>query len=750
MSSVEKQIRKLRDQINHHNYLYYVLDQPEVPDAEYDRLLRELEALEAKHPELITEDSPTQRVGAEPLKAFGEVRHKLPMLSLGNCFSDEELHAFNKRIHDRLKSKKTIEFCAEPKLDGLAVSLRYEGGRLVQAATRGDGTTGEDITQNIRTLRSIPLRLIGDDVPPVLEVRGEVYMPRKGFDALNRRAAEKGEKTFVNPRNAAAGSLRQLDPHVTAERPLEMYCYGWGEIEGWTLPSRHSDVLEQLKHWGLRVCPEIKVVEGAEGCLDYYRNIGQRRESLPYEIDGVVYKVNSLDLQDELGFVARAPRWAIAHKFPAQEEMTRLLDVEFQVGRTGALTPVARLDPVFVGGVTVSNATLHNMDEIERKDIHVGDTVIVRRAGDVIPEVVSVVLSRRPDKTHAIELPRTCPVCGSEVIRPEGEAVARCTGGLYCPAQRKEAIKHFASRKAMDIEGLGDKLVDQLVDAELVDHVDDLYKLRVDQLADLERMAEKSAQNLLEALEKSKTTTLARFLYALGIMGIGETMAANLAQALGSLEAIKKLGLADLIEIKSGQAEKIHVICCASKGSTDRSLQELLAEERGFGWFTDVHARLIAEKLALDSDDDVLKRVCDASVDQLTNKPPVSIEGVGDVLAEQIVTFFHQPHNLEVIQKLLDAGVRWPEEEVTEVGEQPLSGMTFVLTGTLTQFTRDEAKSRLQALGAKVSGSVSSKTSAVIAGEKAGSKLSKAESLGVPVLNENQLRQILETGVVPI
>ena len=749
MSSVEKQILKLRDQINHHNYLYYVLDQPEVPDAEYDRLLRELEALEVAHPELITEDSPTQRVGAEPLKAFGEVRHKLPMLSLGNCFSDEELHAFIKRIHDRLKSNKTIEFCAEPKLDGLAVSLRYEDGRLVQAATRGDGTTGEDITQNIRTLRSVPLRLIGRKVPPVLEVRGEVFMPKKGFEALNRRAAEKGEKTFVNPRNAAAGSLRQLDPKITAERPLEMYCYGWGEVKGWSLPSRHSEVLEQLREWGLRVCPEIRVVKGGEGCLDYYRDIGQRRESLPYEIDGVVYKVNKLDLQDELGFVARAPRWAIAHKFPAQEEMTELLDVEFQVGRTGALTPVARLEPVFVGGVTVSNATLHNMDEIERKDIRVGDTVIVRRAGDVIPEVVSVVLSRRTDKTHAIELPGTCPVCGSEVIRPEGEAVARCTGGLYCPAQRKQAIKHFASRKAMDIEGLGDKLVDQLVDAELVDHVDDLYRLRVDQLAGLERMAEKSAQNLVDALDKSKETTLARFLYALGIMGIGETMAATLAQTLGSLEAIKTLSLADLIEIKPGQAEKIHALACEAEGKTDRSLQELLAEEKGFGWFTDVHARLIAEKLGLESNDDMLKGLCAASVDQLANPPGVSIEGVGDVLAEQIVAFFHQPHNLEVIQKLMDEGVHWPENEVAELGDQPLSGMTFVLTGTLTQFTRDEAKDKLQALGAKVSGSVSGKTSAVIAGEKAGSKLNKAESLGVPVLNEDQLRQMLETGAVP-
>jgi len=750
MSSVQQQIQALRDQINHHNYRYYVLDEPEVPDAEYDRLLRELEALEGEYPELITPDSPTQRVGAEPLKAFGEVRHAVPMLSLGNCFSDEELHAFIRRINDRLGSDEATEFCVEPKLDGLAVSLRYEDGLLVQGATRGDGASGEDITQNIRTIPSIPLRLIGDDIPPVLEVRGEVYMPKEGFEAMNRRQAEQGEKTFVNPRNAAAGSLRQLDPHVTAERPLEMYCYGWGEIVGWSLPARHSEVLEQIKSWGLRVCPEIRVVQGAEGCLDYYRHIGDRREALPYEIDGVVYKVNDLDLQDELGFVARAPRWAIAHKFPAQEEMTRLLDVEFQVGRTGALTPVARLEPVFVGGVTVSNATLHNMDEIERKDIHVGDSVIVRRAGDVIPEVVSVVASRRPQNARRIEMPPVCPVCGSEVIRPEGEAVARCTGGLYCAAQRKQAIKHFASRKAMDIEGLGDKLVDQLVDAELVNHVDDLYKLKVDQIAGLERMGEKSAQNLVDALKNSKEPTLARFLYSLGIMGIGETMAANLAQALGSLEAIKKLTLADLIEIKSSQAEKIRTIACNAKKETNRSLKDLLTEAKGFGWFTDVHARLIVEKLQLEPEKDLLKRLCDTPVDQIANEPRVSIEGVGDVLAEQIVAFFHQPHNLDVIKKLQDdAKVHWSEDEVAEAGDQPLSGMTFVLTGTLSQFTRDDAKKRLQALGAKVSGSVSKKTSAVVAGEKAGSKLSKAESLGVPVLNEDQLDKLLETGELP-
>jgi DNA ligase (NAD+) len=673
MSSVQQQIQALRDQINFHNYRYYVLDEPEVPDAEYDRLLRELEALEARHPELITPDSPTQRVGAEPLKAFGEVRHAVPMLSLGNCFSDEELHAFIRRINDRLGSTETIEFCVEPKLDGLAVSLRYEDGVLVQGATRGDGATGEDITQNIRTIQSIPLRLMGDDVPPVLEVRGEVYMPKEGFEALNRRQAEQGEKTFVNPRNAAAGSLRQLDPNITAKRPLEMYCYGWGEITGWSLPARHSGVLEQIRRWGLRVCPEIRVVQGAAGCLDYYRDIGERRGALPYEIDGVVNKVNSLDLQDELGFVARAPRWAIAHKFPAQEEMTRLLDVEFQVGRTGALTPVARLEPVFVGGVTVSNATLHNMDEIERKDIHVGDFVIVRRAGDVIPEVASVVASRRPADASRIVMPAVCPVCGSEVIRPEGEAVSRCTGGLYCAAQRKQAIKHFASRKAMDIEGLGDKLVDQLVEAELVDHVDDLFRLSMEQLAGLERMGEKSAQNLVDALEHSKKTSLERFIFALGIREVGEATALSLAQWFGDLGKLEQADVEALLEVPD----------------------------------------------------------------------------VGPIVAAHIQAFFHQAHNRDVIRKLIDAGIHWPEAEVVESGDQPLAGMTFVLTGTLTQFTRDDAKKRLQAMGAKVSGSVSKKTSAVVAGEKAGSKLSKAESLGVPVMNEDQLGTLLETGELP-
>ncbi len=670
MSDRKKRVEQLREQIRFHNHRYYVLDDPEIPDAEYDRLLRELESLEQQHPELISSDSPTQRVGAEPLKAFGQVEHRVPMLSLGNCFSEEELEAFTRRIADRLDNSEALEYNAEPKLDGLAVSLRYEQGKLVQAATRGDGTTGEDITQNIRTIQSIPLRLIGDDIPPVLEVRGEVYMPKSGFDALNQRALEKGQKTFANPRNAAAGSLRQLDPKITAGRPLEIYCYGWGEVEGWALPSTHSAVLQQLRDWGLRVCPEIDIVRGAQGCLDYYQRIGEMRDALPYEIDGVVYKVNELALQKELGFVARAPRWAIAHKFPAQEEMTRLLGVDFQVGRTGALTPVARLDPVFVGGVTVSNATLHNMDEVERKDVQIGDMVIVRRAGDVIPEVVAPVTSYRPADAQPILMPHSCPSCGSEIIRPEGEAVARCSGGLYCPAQRKEAIKHFASRKAMDVDGLGDKLVEQLVDEGLIEHVDDLYTLTAGQIVGMERMAEKSAGNLIDAISHSRETTLARFIFALGIREVGEATARSLALAFGDIDPL------------------------------------------------------------MQADEEALQQVPD----------------VGPVVASNIHAFFQQPHNLDVINKLITAGIRWPVVEPPEAAEQTLAGLTFVLTGTLSLMTRDEAKQKLQAMGAKVSGSVSKKTSAVVAGEKAGSKLDKAQGLGVRVMTEEELLELLKTG----
>lgn len=536
---IAAQIGKLREQINHHNYRYYVLDDPEIPDSEYDRLMRELENLETTYPELIIPDSPTQRVGAQPLKEFSEVRHKVPMLSLGNAFSDEEMTDFDQRVR-KLLVEETIEYSAEPKLDGLAISLRYENGVLIQGATRGDGRRGEDVTSNVRTIGAIPLRLVGGAWPQVLEVRGEIFMPRKGFDALNERARKKGEKTFANPRNAAAGSLRQLDPRITDTRPLSFYAYGWGELSVEHLADSYSACMAVLKELGLPVSPELKVVQGRKGCLDYFEAMAKKRDSLDYEIDGVVFKVNSLEQQERLGYVSRAPRWAIARKFPAEEALTQVKAVEFQVGRTGAVTPVARLKPVEVGGVVVRNATLHNMDELGKKDVRIGDTVYVRRAGDVIPEVVRVLPERRPSGAKEAALPRHCPECGSDVIKPEGEAVARCSGGLFCPAQRKEAIKHFASRRALDIEGLGDKLVEQLVAQELIHDPADLYRLSKAQLAGLERMGEKSANNLLQALERSKETTLAHFLYALGIREVGEATSQTLTRQFGNLEALEQ------------------------------------------------------------------------------------------------------------------------------------------------------------------------------------------------------------------
>ncbi len=660
-----QRVEQLREQIRFHNYRYYVLDDPLIPDAEYDRLLRELQELEAEHPELVTDDSPTQRVGATPLSEFGEVRHALPMLSLDNAFDDEELADFDRRARERLKVD-AIEYTAEPKLDGLAVSLLYERGLLVRGATRGDGTTGEDITQNVRTIESIPLRLIGEAFPPRLEVRGEVFMSHAGFRDLNQRQQQQGEKLFANPRNAAAGSLRQLDPRITAQRPLEIYCYGVGVVEGKKLPERHSEILERLRDWGLRVSPGIKRVKGLKGCVGYYRDLEARRDSLAFDIDGVVFKVDRIDYQHELGFVARAPRWAIARKFPAQEEMTRVVDIDVQVGRTGAVTPVARLDPVFVGGVTVTNATLHNEDEVHRKDVRIGDTVIVRRAGDVIPEVVSVIKEKRPRKARPFVMPKRCPVCGSDIERIDGEAVARCTGGLYCEAQRKEAIKHFASRRAMDIEGLGDKLVAQLVDQKLIDDVAGLYTLDAEALAGLERMGEKSANNLIAALEKSKKTTFDRFLYALGIREVGDATARALARAFGDLETLMQ-----------------------------------------------------------------------ADAEQLE-----AVKDIGPVVASHIVHFFQQSHNRAVIDKLIAAGIHWPAVKARR--HQPLAGQTYVLTGTLSGMTRDEAKQRLQALGATVAGSVSKKTTAVIAGESPGSKLAKAETLGVPVWSEADLMKALK------
>ncbi len=660
------QIEQLRQQINHHNYQYYVLDTPEVPDAEYDRLYRTLQSLEKQFPELITRDSPTQRVGDVPLSSFAQVKHEIPMLSLDNVFNEEELRDFYRRVRQRLDTDVAIEFAAEPKLDGLAVSLLYEKGILIRAGTRGDGTTGEDITQNIRTIPSVPLHLMGKEVPQILEVRGEVFMPKAGFESLNRKAREKGDKVFANPRNAAAGSLRQLDPRVTAERPLAMYCYAVGRVEPKQELSTHAEMLDMLMHLGLPVCKERAVVKDVEGCLDYFNAMAAKRNALPYEIDGIVYKVNRLDWHKTLGFVAKAPRWAIAHKFPAQEEITTINGIEFQVGRTGALTPVARLEPVFVGGVTVSNATLHNMDEIERKDVRVGDQVIVRRAGDVIPEVVSVVPGTRKQGAKKIQLPAKCPVCGSDVEREEDEAIARCSGGLFCEAQRKESIKHFASRKAMDIDGLGDKLVEQLVDEQLINHVDDLYRLTVEQLASLERMGEKSASNLVAALEKSKHTTLQRFIYALGIREVGEATALMLSQHFGSLEALMK---ADAEELQT-------------------------------------------------------------------------VQDVGPIVASHIERFFQQEHNLDVINKLIAAGVSWDDIEKPEAGEQSLAGLTFVLTGALS-ISRDEAKQMLQAKGAKVAGSVSKKTDYVVAGESAGSKAVKAEQLGVKIIDEQAMMQML-------
>lgn len=545
-----RRVSELREAIDYHNYRYHVLDDPVIRDAEYDRLMRELTELEAANPQLVTPDSPTQRIGAAPADGFGEVRHAIPMLSLDNAFEDADIHAFDRRIRERLEVEEgPVHYSAEPKLDGVAISVRYEDGSLMQAATRGDGTLGEDVTHNVRTIPSVPLRLRGKDYPSVLEVRGEIYMPRAGFEALNVRAKQTGEKTFANPRNAAAGSLRQLDPRTTASRPLQMFAFGVGEVSGRRMPGTHSATLAVLREWGLRTNSLSALVQGVDGCLDYYRRMARRRADLPYDIDGVVYKVDELKLQEELGFVARAPRWAIAHKFPAEEELTIVEAVEFQVGRTGAVTPVARLKPVFVGGVTVSNATLHNIDELHRKDVRVGDTVILRRAGDVIPEIVAIVAERRPKHARPVRLPRRCPVCGSDVIRPEGEAVARCTGGLVCSAQRKESLRHFASRRAMDIEGLGTKLIDQLVDGGLVHSPADLYRLKLSDLAELERMGERSAANLIAAIQRSKETTLERFLLALGIREVGEATAQVLASHFGDLDSLMKASEEELQEV---------------------------------------------------------------------------------------------------------------------------------------------------------------------------------------------------------
>ncbi|MFW2437908.1 MAG: NAD-dependent DNA ligase LigA [Arenicellales bacterium] len=665
MDTVE-QIEKLRQQIRDYNYHYYVLDDPLVPDAEYDRQFRQLLSLEQQNPQYLTSDSPTCRVGDKPLSQFESVRHQLPMLSLGNAMDEEEARAFDLRVRQKLE-QDVVEYNVEPKLDGLAVSLLYEQGCLVQAATRGDGSVGEDVTQNIRTIDSIPLRIRGDKPPAILEVRGEVYMPKAGFENLNKKQLKADKKPFANPRNAAAGSLRQLDPRITASRPLDMFCYAVSQAEDIELPATQSARLAVLKELGLRVCPEIEVVLGIDACLAYTETLGSKRAQLPYEIDGIVYKVNDIRQQETLGFISRAPRWAIAHKFPPQEEMTILEAIDVQVGRTGALTPVARLKPVFVGGVTVNNATLHNAAEIKRLDVRVGDTVVIHRAGEVIPKITGIILARRPVNSVPYKFPAACPVCGSEVVVDEGGIISRCSGGLFCDAQRKQSIKHFVSRNAMDIDGLGAKLVEQLVDAGLIRNVSDIYHLQAEQLLKLERMADKSATNLINAIEKSKQTTLPRFLYALGIPQVGETTALTLARR-----------------------------------------------------FTDIGS------------------IRSASIEELQ-----SVDDIGPVVAQDVMTFFRQAHNLEVIDRLIRSGIHWPEIDWQVQHEPSVNGKVFVITGTLSEMSRSEAKTMLQSMGAKVSGSVSSKTDYVLVGENPGSKATKAMELGIEILDEAGLKQLL-------
>ena len=670
LEQVRAEYEQLKDELNQHNHSYYVLDEPTIPDSEYDRRMRRLQEIEQQNPELLSDDSPSQRVGGAPLPSFSQVSHAVPMLSLDNAFSDEELEAFDRRISDRLnyKADQQIDYVCEPKLDGVAVSLLYRDGLLVRGATRGDGKVGEDITANVRTINSIPLKLSGVGIPELLEVRGEIYLPRSGFDKINAVAMAKGDKPFVNPRNAAAGSLRQLDSKITASRPLEMCAYSVGQFQGGETPDSHLNMLNALGGWGFKINTYVEAVQGIAACEAYYERMQERRDQLPYDIDGIVYKVNDLSLQQRLGFVAKAPRWAIARKFPAQEEMTQLLDVEFQVGRTGALTPVARLAPVFVGGVTVSNATLHNGDEIARLGLCIGDTVIIRRAGDVIPKVAAVVLDRRPADAKPILFPENCPVCQSPVRRIEGEAVARCSGGLFCGAQSKEAIKHFASRKAMDIDGLGDKLVELLVDRGLIYSPADLYELTAAKIADLDRMGEKSAQNLIDAIAASRQTTLGKFLFALGIREVGEATGQTLARNFGSLEAI------------------------------------------------------------IEADQDAL----------------LEVDDIGPVVAYYIRDFFRNPDNLSIINALRESGVSWDDIDISAQDSQPLKGQTWVLTGGMEIMSRAEAKDRLQELGAKVAGSVSAKTSQVVAGPGAGSKLTKAQSLDIPVFDEQQFLAFLE------
>ena len=667
--TLQAKLETLRNTLRRYEYEYHVLDNPSVPDSEYDRLFHQLKALELEHPDLVTADSPTQRVGAKPLAGFRQIHHEMPMLSLDNAFSDEEFYAFVKRIEDRLiVLPKPLTFCCEPKLDGLAVSILYVNGVLSQAATRGDGNRGEDITANIRTIRNVPLQLLIDNPPARLEVRGEVFMPHVGFERLNKHALELGEKTFANPRNAAAGSLRQLDPNITSKRPLAFNAYSIGIAEGINLPNTHYARLQWLKSIGIPINPEIRLCNGVEEVLAFYRDMQNKRALLGYDIDGTVLKINDIELQNELGFISKAPRWAIAYKFPAQEELTVLNDVEFHVGRTGAITPVAKLKPVFVAGVTVSNATLHNGDEIARLNLAIGDTVVVRRAGDVIPQIIGVLHERRPADAKPIIFPHNCPVCGSQIVRIEGEAVARCTGGLFCAAQRKESLKHFVSRKAMEIDGVGGKLIEHLVERELIRTPADLFKLDLTTLMQLERMGEKSAKNALNSLEQAKHTTLARFIFALGIREVGESTALNLANHFKTLEALQN-----------------------------------------------------------------------ADFEQLQAVPDV-----GEVVANRILAFWREPHNVDAVNDLIAQGIHWDAVETKEAGDNPFKGKIVVLTGTLSQMGRNEAKALLQEMGAKVSGSVSAKTDFVIAGDAAGSKLTKAQELGITVLSEDEFLALVQ------
>lgn len=658
---------ELRELLNRYNHRYHALDDPEVPDAEYDRLMLELRGIENQYPQLVTDESPTQRVGTAPVSAFAAVRHRVPMLSLENAFSDDEARDFDRRVRERLENDRSIRYTAEPKLDGLAISALYENGKFVRGATRGDGESGEDITQNLKTIGALPLIVRAADIPKMLEVRGEVFMPIAGFKRFNQEATERGEKTYVNPRNAAAGSLRQLDPRMTAARPLDLFIYGIGYVEGGDLPKHHGQLLQLLRRWGFKICPESRVVESIDACLGYYREMGDARSKLPYQIDGVVYKVDDMDLQRQLGFISRAPRWALAHKFAAEEALTTVRQIEFQVGRTGALTPVARLEPVFVGGVTVSNATLHNMDELTRKDVREGDTVVIRRAGDVIPEVVRVLPERRVAGASPIELPATCPVCASAVVREDDQAVARCSGGRACAAQRREEIKHFASRRALDIQGLGDKLVDQLVERDWVRNAADLFLLEAAQLATLDRMGEKSAQKLQSFIARAKHTTLPRFLYALGIRDVGEATALGLAQYFGDVAALRR-----------------------------------------------------------------------APADEIQRIPDV-----GPVVARNVAAYFSDADNSAIVDRLLASGINWPAVDAQR-SSNAWAGHTFVLTGTLVAMTRDQAQEAILLRGGKVSGSVSKKTHYVVAGADAGSKLKKAQELGIRVLDESAFLELLK------